>query len=391
MNVFFKTIPRVLVALSPVQQAQRCRLAGILRYARLHGPWDVQLLDNRPFIAGLDHAFKSWRPDGLIVRGFTDDIAARVPCFEKVPAVLLDAAVPSPRHSSVDLDTRLFSETVADYYLGLGLTAFAYAGAVLGSRWSDERGEAFAARLRERGHACHSYAPRFASDWGREQRALAKWLRALPKPCGLFAAFDQQAKLVLDTCLFAGIRVPDELAVIGVDNDEILCENAVPTLSSLQPDFEGGGEKAAELLDRLMRRRGRPPAPPVHLTYGIRGLVHRQSSQHLGASSALAAAALEFIRLNACAGIQVPDIVAALHTSRSVLEKDFRRATGHSLHEEIQNRRLERVSLFLRETDLPVGEIGARCGYPAEPHLIRLFRKRFGLTPAGYRRSADRM
>jgi LacI family transcriptional regulator len=233
------------------------------------------------------------------------------------------------------------------------------------------------------GFPCALYKPQHADDWGLEQEYMRAWLTALTKPCGLMAAMDIRGKQVLDTCALAGIRVPEEISVVGVDNDETICENTTPTLSSVLPDFEGAGYMAAELLDRLMRSSKRQA---VRLTYDVKRIVHRLSSQDMKQSSRLAVSAMEFIRLNACAGITVTDVVRYLNVSRRFAELRFREARGHSILDEIQSHRLDRVRALLRETDLPIGEIGERCGYLTETYLKTLFKKRFGVTMRDYRK-----
>lgn len=386
MAKFLQKIPHVLVALSTVQKARRDKLQGVLKYAQLNGPWDVQMLENHPYIAKLG-SFKHWRPDGIIRDGI-DPLPLPAVHTAKIPAVLMDTASSTPHgRSSVNNNPRQIAQTVADYYLRQGFRQFAYVGSVPTSPWSQARAEAFSARVAKKGFACSLYEPRHANDWGLEQQHMRDWLTALPKPCGLMAAMDLRAKQVLDTCALAEIRVPEEIAVIGVDNDETICESTTPTLSSVLPDFEGGGYMAAELLDKLMRGTVRKTAK---LTYGVKRIVHRLSSQDMKNSSRLAVSAMEFIRLNACAGITVMDVVRHLNVSRRFAELRFREARGHSILEEIQSHRLERVRALLRETTLPIGEIGERCGYPTETYLKTLFKKRFGVTMRAYRRSGVR-
>jgi len=176
--------------------------------------------------------------------------------------------------------------------------------------------------------------------------------------------------------------VPDDIAVVGVDNDLTICENTTPTLSSVFPDFEGGGYLAAELLENLLRGiRGKPR----HLTYGIRGVIQRRSSLHLRRSDQLIATAVEFIRLNACAGITVPDVAGHLNVSRRYAECHFRAVLGRSILNEIQNRCLERICALLRETNQPIRQIGESCGYDSETYLKTLFKRRFGMTMRDYR------
>ncbi len=382
MSKFLQKIPHVLVALSTVQKARRDKLQGVLKYAQFNGPWDVQMLEDHPYIAKLG-SFKHWRPDGIIRDG-TDPLPLPAVRTAGIPTVLLDATPPLPRgRSSVNNDPKQIAETVADYDLQQGFKQFAYVGSVPASAWSQARAGAFADRVGKAGLPCALYVPQHANDWGLEQQHMRAWLTALPKPCALMAALDLRAKQVLDTCALAGIRVPEEISVIGVDNDETICENTTPTLSSVLPDFEGCGYMAAQLLDRLMRSTRHQT---VRLTYGVKRIVHRLSSQDMKQSSRLAVSAMEFIRLNACAGITVKDVVRHLNVSRRFAELRFREARGHSILDEIQHHRLERVRALLRETALPIGEIGDRCGYPTETYLKTLFKKRFGITMRDYRK-----
>jgi len=388
MSRFLHTIPRVLVMLQPASPKVRGeKLQGILKYARLHGPWDVQVMEDRTFTSELG-AFKNWRPDGIITRSSPEALDALVSRSRKIPAVFIDSDPQTTRRRMlVHHDLQKDGEAVADFYLMQGLVHFAFAGSVQPAYWSSARADAFIDRLKQNGHACAVYAPQNAKDWGLEQRHMRDWLKALPKPCGLFVAFDLRAKSVLDTCLAARIRVPEEIAVVSVDNDETLCENTLPTLSSVQPDFEGGGYQAAELLDQMMRGKKRKT---ISLAYGVKRIVHRQSSQFIPMTNRLAAAAVEFIRLNACEGITVPDVARHLHVSRRFAEIRFKAALGHSILDEIQTRRLEKLCALLRETTLPIGEIGERCGYDTEAYLKRLFKKTFSMTMREYRRTLAR-
>jgi len=382
MSKFLQKKPHVLVAISTVYKARRDKLQGVLKYAQLNGPWDVQILEDHPYIAKLG-SFKHWHPNGIIRDG-TNPLPLPAVRTKGIPTVLLDTASSQPRGcSTVNNDPRQISGAVADYYLRQGLKQFAFVGSFPVAVWSLARSEAFVARLAKAGYACTLYEPRHMNDWGLEQEHMCKWLKALTKPCGLMAAMDLRGKQVLDACALAGIRVPEEISVVGVDNDETICENTTPTLSSVLPDFEGGGYMGAELLDRLMRSSKRQT---VHLTYDVKRIVHRLSSQDMKQSSRLAVSAMEFIRLNACAGITVTDVVRHLNVSRRFAELRFREARGHSILDEIQSHRLDRVRALLRETELPIGEIGERCGYPTETYLKTLFKTRFGMTMRAYRK-----
>jgi LacI family transcriptional regulator len=383
MPKFLQAIPRVLVVLSTVHKARRDKLQGILKYVRLHGPWDVQTVEAHPHIARLG-SLENWQPDGMIKDG-SYPLPLRISKTVKIPTVLLDTDGRRPRRCfCVDHDSRRTAECIADYYLRQGLEHFAFVGSVPRCFWSVARAEGFVNRLAQHGYGCAVYHPKNSMDWGLEQGHMRRWLLSLPRPCGILAAIDLRAKQVLDTCRIAKIRVPEEMAVVGVDNDDAICENTIPTLSSALPDFERGGYMAAELLDRLMRRSQRKA---VRLTYGLNRIVQRQSTQRFRVFNPVASPAVEFIRLNACEGITVNDVVKHLKVSRRLAELRFREACGHSILEEIRHHRLERVCALLRETNLPIGEIGKRCGYDAETYLKTLFKTRFGVTMRAYRRN----
>jgi LacI family transcriptional regulator len=197
------------------------------------------------------------------------------------------------------------------------------------------------------------------------------------------ACNDDRGREVLEACRAAGIRVPEELAVIGVDNDELLCEVADPPLSSISLNAEGVGYRAAELLDRMMRSNYRKPhrlvAEPLHV-------ITRRSSDTIAISDPEVAEALAFIHYHATETIQVDDIVQRLAISRRNLEIRFQQHVGRTLHAELQRVRLERARRFLAETDLPIPKISEAVGYNTPSYFIQVFRSEMGTTPARYRR-----
>ncbi len=247
-----------------------------MRYAHLNGPWEVHFLENSPFVSSLG-SLSNWRPDGIITRSSPTELYGLIKNSGRIPTVFLDAPQAFyKRCVSIHHEMHRASEAVADAYLRQGFKNFAYVGSASVPQpfWSSERGKAFAAYLRRKGYDCAFYRPKTKKDWGIEQKHLMEWLSGLSKPCGLFAAFDLLAKQVLDTCLAIGVNVPDDVAVIGVDDDETICENTVPTLSSVQSDFEGGAYRAAEFLDQLMR--GKIGKKALTVTYGFKRIIHRQ-------------------------------------------------------------------------------------------------------------------
>jgi LacI family transcriptional regulator len=216
-----------------------------------------------------------------------------------------------------------------------------------------------------------------------DDEAIEKWLRRLPKPVAVFACYDIRGRQVLEACRRAGIEVPDQVAVLGVDNDDLLCGLASPPLSSIIPDAAGAGRLAASLLERLMRQ--------VRLEHeewllAPLGIVTRQSTNVLAIDDDLVVAAVRTIRDHACRGIKVADVVASLKTSRRVLEHRFVQRIGHTPHEEIARVQFRRVEQLLRETDLPLAMIAARCGFQHPEYMTVAFTRRYGLPPSRWRK-----
>jgi LacI family transcriptional regulator len=257
-----------------------------------------------------------------------------------------------------------------------GLRHFGYCG---DSRfnWSIWREKHFKARLAEAGHICHAGpSPRRGGD------ELADWVRSIPKPAGILACYDIRGREVLDACRRAGVAVPDEVAVIGVDADDLMCELSDPPLSSVVPNARHTGWVAAELLDALMA--GRPVHPDAHRIPPL-GVTTRRSTDTLAVEDADLAAAVRYIRENACAGINVADVVARLPLSRRVLEARFLRILGRTPHAEILRVRLERVKTLLARGESSLDTIARHTGLGHGAYLSEVFKRELGETPGQFR------
>ena len=383
-------IPHVMVIQETSVQPGRDKLQGIFNYAHLYGPWHLHLVhgrsgEQRPEI------FTDWAfYDGIIVGQMMFGLADALQQARK-PIILMDPlddmmqrGSPFATFSCTLDDSASVGKMGADYFLERGYNHFAYVGEFLNRNWSVRRGEHFAKRVIEAGFDCHLYrVPKTSFDGRAEERQLSDWLKALPKPVALLAAMDSRAHHVIELCAESGLRVPQELAVLGIDDDELLCNGSIPTLSSIRRDTVLCGFQAATMLDRLMRRETRK-REVFH--YGVREIVTRDSTQtHAVPIDPIVQKAREFIRINAGTGIGVPDIIRHLHVSRRLAELRFRAVLGHSLLDEIQNSRLERVERLLRETDLPLTEVCIRGGYSTDVHLRRIFKKHFGCSMREYR------
>ena len=250
--------------------------------------------------------------------------------------------------------------------------------------WSRERREAFEKFVRMNGRDIQCYPGRMTGEFhAKPDPALVKWLTALPKPCGILAANDAVARNVICACRAADIAIPDDLALVGVDDWPELCENTEPTLSSIRPDNESSGRIAVELLSDMMAR-GLKKAKSR--TFGVVGLTRRRSTMRRPGADPRVLKAVEYIRCHACEGITPPDVFAEMGCSRSLANIMFRRDMGHTILDEIHAVRLEKVKELLARTDRDVAAIPDFCGYASLADLRRVFKQRIGCTLGAYRR-----
>jgi LacI family transcriptional regulator len=357
---------------------------GVVHYVREHGAWSFQMMeqgrgDDPP--AWLQH----WDGDGIIARIETPRIARAV-VKTGLPTVDLSAARLVTSLPWVETDDAEIARLAAEHLLERGFKHFGYCGDAR-FNWSVWRGDFFADRLRRAGHDFHSYRSDPAeTDLEMENRRLTEWLRGLPKPVGIMACYDRRGQQVLDACRNAGLAVPDEVAVVGVDNDELLCELAAPPLSSVIPNTHRTGYEAAALLDRMMT--GKKVAAKPHLISPL-GVAARQSTDVLAIDDREIVRAVRYIREHACEGINVSDLLRAVALSRRVLEQRFQRLLGRTPHEEIMHVRLSRVQRLLAETDLPLYLIAERAGFEHVEYLSVAFKRELGKTPRQFRLEAQ--
>ncbi|MCP4590689.1 MAG: substrate-binding domain-containing protein, partial [bacterium] len=224
---------------------------------------------------------------------------------------------------------------------------------------------------------------RRGDTWTLEQNEIAKWLGSLAKPVGVMACNDDRGLQVLDACHRAGLMVPDEVAVVGVDNDDYLCKLSVPQLTSVDLAPDRMGYEAAKLLDRMMAG-GEMSSPQISLP--PRGVVTRQSTDVLATEDQVVIRAVRFIRERACDRIQVADVLEHVRVSRSRLEPSLKELLGRTIHQEILRVQIEQVKELLLVTDLPIKQIANRCGFTESQYLSRAFRRATGYTPGRYRK-----
>jgi LacI family transcriptional regulator len=387
-------LPRVAILTSTIVKGLSEMLQGVLEYAREHGPWRIYQQEDRLWMPRLQD-LKQWGCTGIIAAAHHSPEEAAVIAGVGVPVVVLlqphamrRRSYPLFRYPCVVWDSVAIGRMAAAYFVERHYEHFAFVGAVdPDTYWSRDRLRAYRTALREAGRPrCDVYRSCYegdAADWAVERPHMETWLKELPRPIALFAPNDRRGRQVLDACLDAGIAVPDDVAVLGVDNDDWICEASVPTLSSVRCNPRPAGHAIAAQLDNMMR--GERLKKHEYLVEPI-DVVTRQSTEWTAIADQRVAQALSYIRFNASnPGLRVPEIARKIGLSRRATEIRFRSATGRTVREEIEHVRLERVRALLAETDRRIADIARGCGFSSQTHLGRIFRERFGITMGQFR------
>lgn len=362
----------------------RVRLAGIYRYAAKAG-WCVQMVEHGLTALPVRESLRFWNPDGCIVeRSVTDLPGFREEDFGDLPIVYCDADPARMRrpYLGVEHDSSQTAAVAARELLSLGLRHFAFVGNIIPRDWSDRRREVFQNAVTDAGGTFDAFAPSHHDSIAAFFASIRPWLRALPRPCGLLAANDISGDLVLQACRMEGLCVPDDIAVVGIDNDDLVCAHAVPTLTSVVPDFERSGYLAASMLAEAMA--GRLRAPCVQ-TFGALDVVRRNSTRKFARRDDAVRHALETIRTRACEGLTPAEVCREIGGSRRQAESRFRLFAGRTIGEEIREVRVARAkSLLLRRTT-QIEAVFAQCGYADASSLRRAFKKATGLSMRQWR------
>jgi LacI family transcriptional regulator len=367
--------PHVALIIESSIEYGRGVLRGIARWLREHGPWSI-FLEQRELGAALPDWIREWDGDGIITRSDDPRIVR-----SGIPTVgLYDRAEDRLRLPMILNDNVAVGRMAGQHLADRGFRHLAYYG-VRGERWSELRldGVRSVAAGTKATFAVHPSG----GKWEASQERLKSWILGLPRPLGLVAANDIHGLRALDACRRAGRAVPEEVAVVGADDDAELCELSDPPLSSVTFNPERVGYEAAGLLDRLMARRGGAGKP---LLVPPLGVSTRQSTDILAIDDADVAKAIHYIRRHAFEGITVEDVLREVPLSRRALEHRFRRRLGRTPKQEMQRLRLERAKSLLASTELPLARISDRLGFHQPAYLSAVFRKETGLTPAAYRK-----
>ena len=375
--------------------ASREAVSGIMRFAASHHNWDVQFAGARPSNESVE-PFADWHPDALVIDSSCHSLAPReLAAIAGRATVFVETAIPTGWRrtcATITTDDHAIAVEAANLFRRKGLAYFAFVGYPGKKRWSETRRRFFHAAVKALGNKVYDFEPTgLSASWREQELELSAWLNALPKPCGIWAACDQRAKHVLDICRRTGLSVPNQIQVLGVDDEIYICEQTVPSLSSIKPDFENGGFRAAQFLDDALNGKLCPTSGNKRsmLQFAIKCVVERLSTADVNGTARRIAAAREFIRKHATTGIAVPHIATALGISVRLLQRNYRTVTGHTVMGDLQSAKLEHVKNMLRTTSIPIDAIGPLCDFRSPAHLKTLFKARFGMTMSEYRKSAS--
>lgn len=357
-------------------------LQGIRAWQREHGAWAMRLSEHG---RGMEapHWLRGWSGDGVIARVENPGIAALLRAT-RLPVVDVSAALERTAFPRVATDSEAVTLLAAEHLRERGFRHFAYCGESK-FLWSAQRGNFFQRQVRALGGTCSLFETtrsRHESTEEKEIAAIAEWLSRLPKPVGVLACYDVRGQQVLEACKLANLAVPSDVGVIGVHNDELLCELCDPPLSSVIPNARRAGYEAARLLARMMDGKKVPAVAQLIPPLGVAG---RQSTDVVAVNDAPVAAAARYIREHAHTGIGVEDVLRAVPMSRTLLERRFRRVLGYSPGAHILKVRIEHVKTLLATTSLSVGAIAERTGFTHPEYLSVAFRRETGLTATRYR------
>ena len=372
---------KVFIALRMAGIAGQEKLSGIFRFLGENHDWDITLVRTAA-------EFTPARIKDALQGGY-DGFIISIPDTEKTAALLATTSVPTV---VMDIHSRALGQrpgnitfirnsseeigrAAANHLLAIGTCrsyAFVHSPSVL--PWSTDRCKAFRTTLRDSGFWCH-------------ELKTPDGLQKLSRPVGVFAANDDRGYDIVEFCHSRRLRVPEDVAVLGINNDTLICENCHPKLSSIQPDFEQEGYLAAETLTKMMSgvRRKSGNAAAQTLFVGVRQIVRRESTAEISPSGKLVQKALAFIRKNALKGISVEDVVRHLKVSRRLADLRFRELQGTTIGETIISLRLEEVKRLLRSTKEPIDSIAAHCGYENPNYLKNLFKRRFAMSMRDFR------
>lgn len=375
---------KIILLIETSRAFGRQLIIGIARYSRIRGPWSFykEPIDLKSSVPKLTN----WKPDGIIMR---DSLISKELLKLNVPTILAihDSKYPEDL-PVIRTDSEAIGRLASDHIMSKGFKHFAYCGFDTYD-WSKERGIWFKYFNEKSGFCTYIYEQNksIMKDWNKEQSYLSDWIQKLPKPVAIFACNDDRGQHILEVCKMLDLKVPRDVAVLGVDNDPMVCEISDPPLSSIALNVEVAGFEAAKLLDQMMNKQiSSKEVYGKQILVTPSHVVQRQSTDILAVDDNEVAKALHFIRENAKKKIFVDDVVCATNLSRRALEIRFREILHRSIYDVIREVRIEFLSQLLIDTDLPIGEIASLFEFTDLEHVSRYFKKQKGMSLRQFRK-----
>jgi len=372
---------RIILLLETSRAFGRELIIGIARYSKHHGPWSFYK-EPTDLKSSIPH-LTSWNPDGIIMR---DSLITQELLKLNIPTILAIHDSKYPENLPViKTDSKSIAKMASDHLIEKGLKNFAFCG-FDNYDWSEGRKFYFNKYNKEAGFKTYNYiSPKKnkGNNWDIEQQHVCSWITSLPKPIGIFACNDDRGQHVLEVCKMIDVKVPEEVLVIGVDNDPLVCDIGDPPLTSIALNIESAGYQAAALMDYMINKKKiigkKIIVTPTHV-------VQRQSSDILAVNDPEVAQAIAYIKKNAKNKILVNDVVKTTCLSRRTLERRFKQSIHRSIYSEIRRVRIELISKMLIETDLPISQISSFFNFTDLEHISRYFKIEKGVGLREFRK-----
>ena len=386
---------RIVIAVDMSRPNGQRQINGLMRYLHSHRiRWDMRIKRSiSECLVGDVDKFIAWDIDGVIYAQpqHSPDAREALSHLTKmdIPLVVIDpgdnpdVCARKRNIALVRTDPDSIGDIAAQCFLSHGVCrSYGYVPDVLDRAWSRQRGAAFDAALQSRGATCSFFRP---SAFGiNDFSEICSWLKSLPKPAGILAAYDDRALTVIEACAVEGLAIPRDISLLSVDDDELLCENCVPALSSIRPDQERSGYVAGGLMSALLRGTSEKPH---FLNLTAKSITHRKSTLAASPSGRLVQNAISFISKNCIRGISPKDVAAHIGISRPLLDLRFRQLLKTSVGRTIEDERLKVVCGELASNNSAIKEIAEHCGYADAAQLMHRFKRRFGLTIGEWRKT----
>ena len=378
--------PKVVLQIDISDKYGRGIVRGISNYSQQLGHWYI-VHQNMEYFDSTNNLSYSDRPDKWLADGIISD-NPHFPEMVKqhgIPVIAWDCFEAIEDIPKIEADGQAIAEMAHQHFMDRNFSQLAYCG-FEGMDWVVKRGECFAQCASEKGFDVAKYqvkAPKDGLFWEEELDKMGAWLNSLPQPLGLMTCSDDCAKLAINACRSASIGVPGDVAVLGIDNDDMVCLPIEPTLSSIALDFEKAGFEAAGLLDKLMQ--GREKSANQRISIRPTHVKVRRSTDTFAVADPAVKLALQYIRDHSHNVISVPDVVEIACMSRRGLEYRFKKVLGRSINKVIRTQRVIKITDMLIETNMPISQIARELGFSSIEHISRFFGKEKGISPSGFR------